>query len=458
MKLDVIILAAGKGSRMYSDLPKVLHPIAGKAMVQHVVDAVTGLDADVKLNIVVGHGADQVRSRLESDNDHGAFEFIEQTEQLGTGHAVAQALPSLRQDAIALILYGDVPLIAQETLASMVAAIKGDVMSLLTVEMEDPTGYGRIIRNIDGDVVSIVEQKDATTEQLVVSEVNTGIMCVRQSDLARWLPKLSNDNAQAEYYLTDIIAMAVEDAVSVNAIMPGAEYEVVGVNNKPQLAELERRYQRLLATQLMEGGVSLADPDRIDIRGEVSAGRDVYIDINAVLIGKIKLGDRVSIGPNCVLIDADIGADCEIKANSIVEDSKLSTACMVGPFARLRPGTELSAGAKIGNFVEIKKSIIGEGSKVNHLSYVGDAELGKACNVGAGTITCNYDGANKYKTELGDQVFVGSNSTLVAPLTIKDSGFVGAGSTITQEVPGGSLAVGRTRQKNIPGWKRPEKN
>lgn len=443
---------------MYSDLPKVIHPIAGKPMVQHVIDAVQGLDADIKIHVVVGHGAEKVQATLVEGSHDAKLSFVTQNEQLGTGHAVAQALPALRENAISLILYGDVPLISTATLLNMVNAVDEKSLALLTINMPDPTGYGRIVRNDHGNITSIVEQKDASNEQLLIQEVNTGIMAMRQSDLARWLPSLSNDNAQSEYYLTDVIEMAVSDSLQISAISPERNQEVIGVNNKLQLAELERSFQNFLATDLMTKGVSLADPARIDIRGSVTVGRDVSIDINAVLIGSVTLGDRVTIGPNCIIIDSDIGADCEIKANSIVEESALANKCTVGPYARLRPGSQLSSQAKVGNFVEIKKSIIGEGSKVNHLSYVGDAELGAHCNVGAGTITCNYDGANKFKTTLGNHVFVGSNSTLVAPLTVQDNGFIGAGSTITQQVPDGALAVGRTRQKNIPGWQRPKKN
>lgn len=425
-------------------------------MAAHVLTAAKAVSDDASIHLVIGHGADQVKNAF---TDEEAISFIEQTEQLGTGHAVAQALPNLREGSTALILYGDVPLISAETLNKMVEAVESDAsMSLLTIEMSDPTGYGRIVRDQYESVMAIVEQKDASDDQLAIKEVNTGIMCIKQHDLARWLPTLSNDNAQGEYYLTDVIAMAVQDEIEVKTIQPENEYEVRGVNNKGQLAELERTYQSVISQQLLAKGVGLADPARIDIRGNLSTGRDVSIDVNCVFIGDVTLEDGVSVGPNCVIENSTIGAGTVIKAFSHIDGSTLAADCDIGPYARLRPGATLANQAKIGNFVEVKKSFIGEGSKVNHLTYIGDAEIGSGCNIGAGTITCNYDGANKFKTTMGDNVFVGSNSTLVAPLEIETNGFVGAGSTINQTVPEDTLAVGRGKQKNIRGWKRPTKD
>ena len=450
-KIDVVVLAAGKGTRMYSEIPKVLHPIGGIPMAQHVIDA-AALLGDVALHVVVGHEAQLVQAALQ-----GPDSFIEQREQLGTGHAVAQALPLLRKDALTLVLYGDVPLIRSETLAQLVVGCTPDCMTLLTVELDDPNGYGRICRDQRNAVTSIVEQKDASAEQLSITEVNTGIMCIHQSRLANWLPALSNDNAQAEYYLTDVVAMAVADNVSVQTVSSASREEVEGVNNKLQLATLERCYQRRRAEHLMLAGTTLADPQRIDIRGTLDVGNDVYIDINAVFSGDVVLGNNVSIGPNCVIHDSEIGDNTQILANCVLDQARLASDCTIGPFARLRPGACFEANAKVGNFVEVKNSTFGEGAKANHLAYIGDAEVGAGSNIGAGTITCNYDGANKYKTRLGENVFIGSNSTLVAPLDIDDNGFIAAGSTIIQKVPANALGVARGRQKNIKGWKRPVK-
>lgn len=455
MKIDVIILAAGKGSRMYSNKPKVLHELGGKPMVQHVIDAALPL-GDIALHLVVGHGADQVKAGVKVDADV-EINFVEQSEQLGTGHAVLQSLPSLRENSLCLILYGDVPLIKMETLTRLIEVTTKQTMGLLTIKLDDPTGYGRIVRNSSGQVTSIVEQKDGDKDQLAIKEVNTGIMCVPQNQLANWLPALSNDNAQQEYYLTDIIAMAAKDEVVVHTVLPERASEVEGVNNKMQLSTLERAYQQQRASALLLKGVTLADPARIDIRGGLTAGEDVFIDVNAVFSGDVQLGNNVSIGPNCTISNASIGDNTHIYANSVIEDASVGENCAVGPFGRLRPGAQLERGAKIGNFVEVKNSRLGEGSKANHLAYVGDADVGSGSNIGAGTITCNYDGANKFKTTLGKNVFIGSNSTLVAPLVVEDNGFVGAGSTINQTVPEDNLAVSRSRQKNIEGWKRPKK-
>jgi len=454
--LDVIILAAGKGSRMRSDIPKVLHSIAGIPMAGHVLNASKAVRHDALIHMVVGHGADQV---LAAFSDQPSINFIEQKEQLGTGHAVLQVLPHLRENATTLILYGDVPLIKSATLQQMVDAAtrSQQAMSLLTVKLEDPTGYGRIIRNSNNEVVAIVEHKDASEAQRAVNEANTGIMCINQQQLKQWLPSLKNDNAQGEYYLTDVIEMAVADSIAVNAVQLSDESEVSGVNNKSQLAQLERAYQAQQAESLLEQGVTLFDPARIDIRGHLEVGKDVSIDVGCVFKGEVALGDGVSIGPNCVIENSTIAAGTEIKPFSHIDGATLDEQCDIGPYARLRPGAQLKANAKVGNFVEVKKSIIGKGSKVNHLTYIGDAEIGAGSNIGAGTITCNYDGVNKHKTLIGDNVFVGSNSTLVAPLEIDTNGFIAAGSTINQKVPSDSLAVSRSKQRNIEGWKRPTK-
>ena len=450
-KLSVIILAAGQGTRMNSSLPKVLHPIAGKPMLQHVIDAARAFD-DAQIHVVIGHGAAQVRDAITGD-----IHWVEQAQQLGTGHAVLQALPKLRKDATVLVLYGDVPLVNPATLKQMVLATSERSMTLLTVELENPSGYGRIVRNAQGMVLSIVEQKDADEEQLRIREVNTGIMAIAADDLARWLPALDNKNAQAEFYLTDIIAMANRDGVAINTHAAQSEAEVLGVNDRHQQARLERIYQDKQARALMAQGVTLLDPQRFDCRGQLQVGRDVVIDVNVVFHGEVELGSGVVIEPNCVITNAKIGSGSRIKANTVIENAVVGENVDVGPFARLRPGTVLSDGARIGNFVETKNAKFGAGSKANHLAYIGDTEVGVDCNIGAGTITCNYDGVNKHKTVLGDNVFVGSNSTLVAPLLIENGGFVGAGSTVTKTVPEDALAVARGQQRNIAGWQRPSK-
>lgn len=450
--LDIVILAAGKGTRMRSDLPKVLHPIGGKAMVQHVVDSARAVGGE-QLLLVVGHGADKVEQQMAATD----VKFVLQAEQLGTGHAVQQALPHLRQDAVVLILYGDVPLTRPETLKKLVAAVNEKQMSLLTVNLPDPTGYGRIVRDDSGKVSAIVEHKDASDAQKTIREINTGIMAVSAAHLQTWLPQLHNNNAQGEYYLTDIIAMAKADGVAIHVEQPDAIEEVEGVNNRQQQAALERYYQLQKAKELMVAGVTLLDPARFDCRGVITAGRDLVIDINCVFEGDVELGDGVVIEPNCVIINSKIGNNTRIKANSHIEEALIAEDCDIGPFARLRPGTRLASGAKIGNFVETKKAVIGEGSKVNHLSYIGDTTIGKKANIGAGTITCNYDGVNKFKTEIGDGAFVGSNSALVAPVKIGHQATVAAGSVITSDVADTELAVGRSRQRNIQGWKRPAK-
>ncbi|KMQ76937.1 bifunctional UDP-N-acetylglucosamine diphosphorylase/glucosamine-1-phosphate N-acetyltransferase GlmU [Marinobacter subterrani] len=451
--LHVVILAAGQGSRMKSALPKVLHPIAGRPMLHHVIATARQLGAE-KIHTVIGHGADKVR---EATNE-ASVNWVTQSEQLGTGHAVAQALPDLPDDARVLVLYGDVPLTRHETLEALVGQLDDQTLALLTVTMDNPQGYGRIVRNAEGEVQRIVEQKDASPEQQQIREVNTGILAVSARHLKAWLPALSNSNAQGEYYLTDIIAMAVAHGLSVSVSQPENPYEVQGVNNRLQLAELERWFQRREADRLMTEGATLADPARLDVRGELTIGNDLWIDVNVVFEGKVTLGSNVSIGPGCVIKDATIADGSEIKANSVIEGATIGTNAQIGPFARIRPGTELAANTKVGNFVETKKAIVGEGSKINHLSYVGDASLGRNVNVGAGTITCNYDGVNKYRTVLGDDVFVGSNTSLVAPVTVAADATIGAGSTITRDVAESELAVARGRQRNISGWEKPRKH
>ncbi|PXX92809.1 UDP-N-acetylglucosamine diphosphorylase/glucosamine-1-phosphate N-acetyltransferase [Marinobacter vulgaris] len=450
--LHVVILAAGQGSRMKSALPKVLHRIAGKPMLHHVMDTARKLGA-AGIHGVIGHGAEAVKAITPAADVQWAL----QQQQLGTGHAVAQALPALPDDARVLILYGDVPLTRPETLEALVEQVSEDSLGLLTVTLENPDGYGRILRDEAGKVTAIVEQKDATEQQKAITEVNTGILAVSARHLKDWLPQLSNSNAQGEYYLTDIIAMAADRGMAISVAQPANEYEVQGVNNRLQLAELERWYQRQQANRLMTEGATLADPARIDVRGNLTIGEDVLIDINAVFEGNVALADNVSIGPNCVIRDATIGAGSRIEANSVVDGTTIGSGAQVGPFARLRPGTRLADSTKVGNFVETKKAEVGEGSKINHLSYVGDAILGRNVNVGAGTITCNYDGVNKYQTVLGDGVFVGSNTSLVAPVSLADNVTVGAGSTITRDVATGELAVARGRQRNIDNWERPVK-
>ncbi len=452
MSIDVVVLAAGQGSRMKSALPKVLHPIGGKPMVQHVLDRAAKL-GDIKTHVVIGHGAQQLQGALEGQS----LTFALQTEQLGTGHAVAQAMPAITGSGVALILYGDVPLTSSVTMQALVDIAATGKLGLLTVQLSDPAGYGRIVRNDDYQVIAIVEQKDANPEQLAISETNTGIMAVPCERLSKWLPQLSAENAQGEYYLTDIIAMAAQDGVEIAAIQPESEEEVQGVNNRIQQAQLERWYQRQQAEALMVAGVSLADPARLDIRGTVSHGQDVMIDVNVVLEGKVILGDQVTIESNCVIRDCVIESGAHIKANSHLEQAHVGPACDVGPFARLRPGTELAAQAKIGNFVETKKAQIGVGAKISHLSYIGDAQVGAGANIGAGTITCNYDGVNKSRTEIGADAFIGSNTSLVAPVTIGKGATVAAGSTVTKTVADSELAVARGKQRNISGWQKPVK-
>ncbi|QAY90689.1 bifunctional UDP-N-acetylglucosamine diphosphorylase/glucosamine-1-phosphate N-acetyltransferase GlmU [Pseudomonas sp. ACM7] len=451
MSLEIVILAAGQGTRMRSALPKVLHPIAGNSMLGHVIHSARQLDPQ-RIHVVIGHGADAVRERLAADD----LNFVLQDKQLGTGHAVAQAVPFIESDTV-LILYGDVPLIEVETLQRLLKQVAPQQLGLLTVELDDPTGYGRIVRDADGKVTAIVEQKDANEAERAITEGNTGILALPFAQLAGWMSRLSNNNAQGEYYLTDVIAMAVSDGLVVATEQPHDAMEVQGANDRKQLSELERHYQLRAGRRLMAQGVTLRDPARFDVRGEITVGRDVLIDINVILEGKVIIEDDVVIGPNCVIKDSTLRKGVVIKANSHIEGAILGEGSDAGPFARLRPGTVLEARAHVGNFVELKNAHLGEGAKAGHLTYLGDAEIGARTNIGAGTITCNYDGANKWKTVLGEDVFIGSNNSLVAPVDISSGATTAAGSTITQNVDNAQLAVGRARQKNIDGWKRPEK-
>ena len=421
-------------------------------MLGHVVAAVESLGKAKKI-IVTGHGAEQVEQQFKSPTTI----FTQQKEQLGTGHAVHMAVPELCSDAVVIVLYGDVPLIRPATIQKILAVVTESTMGLLTINLDQPTGYGRIVRNTKGDITEIIEQKDASVEQLKITEVNTGVLALQSSQLSDWLPKITNNNAQGEYYLTDLVAIAREAGVEIISVNPESATEVEGVNNRVQLSQLERAHQRQLAEVLMESGTSLADPARFDQRGELSAGTDNFIDINCVFNGSVTIGSNVSIGANCQISDSTIGDGVSILPNTIIESSVVGDRAVVGPFARLRPGTKMESDTKVGNFVETKKTLVGKGSKINHLSYVGDAQLGENVNIGAGTITCNYDGVSKHKTDLGDGVFVGSNSTLVAPIKVDKGGFIAAGSTVTTEVPSDSLAVGRAKQRNIKGWKRPTK-
>ncbi|MXR68856.1 bifunctional UDP-N-acetylglucosamine diphosphorylase/glucosamine-1-phosphate N-acetyltransferase GlmU [Shewanella sp. JBTF-M18] len=451
MALNVVILAAGKGTRMRSDLPKVLHPIAHKSMVQHVIDTAHQLGSEA-IQLVYGYGADKLKARLGEQT----LNWVLQAEQLGTGHAVAQANDNISDDDTVLILYGDVPLIQASTLEALLAARDDKGLAILTVNLPDPTGYGRIVREA-GKVVGIVEQKDANEEQLKINEINTGIMAAPGKQLKAWLGQLSSDNAQGEYYLTDIVAMAHRDGVSITTAQPASAIEVEGANNRVQLAQLERAYQARAAEKLMLEGANLRDPARIDVRGDVTLGMDVMIDVNVVFQGKVTIGNNVTIGAGAILIDCEIGDNAEIKPYSIIENAIVGEAASAGPFARLRPGAELKRDAHIGNFVEMKKAVLGEGSKAGHLAYIGDAQVGAGVNIGAGTITCNYDGANKHLTVIEDDVFVGSDTQLVAPVTIGKGATLGAGSTITRDVAADELVITRVKQRHLTGWTRPVK-
>ena len=450
-ELDIVILAAGKGTRMHSQIPKVLHPLAGKPMVQHVLETAAGLQPD-RTHVVIGHGADQLREALAEQ----PVTFAVQAEQKGTGHAVAQTLKQLGSGKV-LVLYGDVPLLQRDSLKQLLASVDEQHMGLLTVTLADPTGYGRIERNDAGDAVAIVEQKDASHAQLAITECNTGIMAMTSAQLKRWLPQLSDNNAQGEYYLTDVIAMAAAEGIKVCTAQPATAFEVEGVNNRAQMARLERVYQRQLADKLMAQGVALADPERLDVRGRLTCGHDVFIDVGCVFEGEVELGEGVRIGPYCVIKNSTLGAQSVIDSHSVIDGTVAAGLNQIGPFARLRPGTRLAVKAKVGNFVETKNADVGAGSKINHLSYVGDARLGRDVNVGAGTITCNYDGANKHHTEVGDNAFIGSNTALVAPVSVGKGATIGAGSTIAKDVTDYALAVTRGRQLEKIEWLRPSK-
>ena len=449
--MNVVILAAGMGKRMQSDLPKVLHPLAGKPLLSHVIDTARTLSPS-RVCVVYGHGGDLVPSRLAADD----LRFVLQAPQLGTGHAVMQAADALDDAVPTLVLYGDVPLTAAQTLQTLVDKASKEKLAVLTVDLEDPTGYGRIVR-ADKRIVRIVEQKDASESERAIQEVNTGILVAPTRALKTWLGKLSNNNAQQEYYLTDVIAMAVQDGIPVESAQPAQVWETLGVNSKVQLAELERIYQRNIANTLLDQGVTLADPNRLDVRGALRCGRDVSIDVGCVFEGEVVLGDGVSIGANCVIRDATIDRGVTIKAFSHIDGATIGADAQIGPYARLRPGTELGADVHVGNFVEIKNSQFDAHSKANHLAYVGDATVGARVNIGAGTITCNYDGANKHRTVIEDDAFIGSDTQLVAPVTVGKGATLGAGTTLTKDAPPDSLTVSRAKQISITGWQRPVK-
>jgi len=451
--LNVVILAAGKGTRMYSQTPKVLHELAGRSLVEHVIATAASLNSQ-NTTLVIGYQAEQIQTKLA----HLPLNFALQTEQKGTAHAVEQAIPMLDERAKVLVLYGDVPLIKASSLEKLLKKIDEQSMAVLTCEVSQPEGLGRIIRNTKGEISAIVEEKDADDEQRKITEINTGIMAFPAEKLKQWLPRIQNNNAQQEYYLTDIVELCIKDGNKVNSVSCMNEQEASGVNNMLQLATLERAYQKEQALKLMLQGVKLFDPARFDCRGELEADTEVQIDINVIVEGRVRLGKGVYIGPNCVLKNCSIEAGTRIDANSVIEDASIGSKCSIGPFARIRPGTRLDDEAKIGNFVETKKAHIGKGSKVNHLSYVGDTEMGSSVNVGAGTITCNYDGVNKFQTIIGNNVFIGSNTALVAPVRLADGATVGAGSVVTKNVEAEQLAIGRSKQTNIDGWQRPQKN
>jgi bifunctional UDP-N-acetylglucosamine pyrophosphorylase/glucosamine-1-phosphate N-acetyltransferase len=451
--VSVVVLAAGQGKRMHSALPKVLQPLAGRPLLDHVIRAARAIQP-AGIHIVYGHGAEQVRAAFAAQTD---LKWALQPEQLGTGHAVVQAMPGIPDDHNVLVLCGDVPLIRPQTLQRLVAEGAGGKLALVTALVDDATGYGRVLRNASGDVTRIVEHRDATDDERRVSEINTGLMALDAGPLRRYLGSLKNNNAQREYYLTDVIAMAFADNVKVQGIVADSATEVLGINDRVQLAAAERAWQRQQAADLMARGVTLADPARVDVRGEVTLGRDVFIDVGVVLEGKVVLGDRVHVGPYAVIADSTLGNDTQVHSHSVLNGVAAGDDCEIGPFARLRPGSVLSGHVKAGNFVEIKNSQIGPHSKVNHLTYIGDATVGSDVNVGAGTVTCNYDGANKHRTVIGDKVFVGSGVMLVAPVEVGAGATIGAGSTITKDAPTGELTLERSKQVTVAGWQRPTK-
>ncbi|CAG2138695.1 Bifunctional protein GlmU [Cupriavidus yeoncheonensis] len=450
--MNIVILAAGMGKRMHSDLPKVLHPVAGRPMLAHVIDTARTLSPS-RLVVVVGHGAGHVRTAVAADD----VTFAEQAQQLGTGHAVMQALPQLDDSQPTLVLYGDVPLTTAATLKSLVEEAGNSRFGVLTVEMPDPTGYGRIVRDAAGSIVRIVEQKDASEAVRAIREINTGIIVCPTGHLRRWLSTLRNDNAQGEYYLTDTVERAAAEGVEIVSAQPAALWETLGVNSKVQLAEVERIHQRNQAQRLLEAGVTLADPARIDVRGELTCGRDVSIDVGCVFEGRVHLGDGVQIGANCVIRNATIDAGAQVQPFCHIDSAKIGADGRIGPYARLRPGTELGEDVHIGNFVEVKNSQVAAHSKANHLAYVGDATVGSRVNIGAGTITCNYDGANKFRTVIEDDVFIGSDTQLVAPVTVRRGATIGAGTTLTKEAPADKLTLSRAKQMTVAAWQRPVK-
>ncbi|HUN74678.1 MAG TPA: bifunctional UDP-N-acetylglucosamine diphosphorylase/glucosamine-1-phosphate N-acetyltransferase GlmU [Steroidobacteraceae bacterium] len=451
-RLAVVILAAGQGKRMNSDLPKALQPLAGRPLLQHVIATARTLEAS-SIHVVYGHGGEQVRESLPSE----PVSWVRQAEQLGTGHALLQVAPQLADDEVVLVLYGDVPLLQASTLRRLLELTRPAAVALLTATLEDPSGYGRIVRDSRGRVRRIVEERDATARQLAIHECNTGVLAASGAAMKSWLARLTNHNAQREYYLTDVIAMAVEDRMAVQPLLAPSAAEILGVNDKVQLAQVEAAYRRRQAEELMRAGVTVIDPERLDVRGTVQAGQDVVIDVNVILEGRVTLGDRVRIGPHCVVRDTEIGADTEIFASCVIDHAVIGPRCRIGPFARFRPASSLEQEVHIGNFVEVKNSRIAAGSKANHLTYLGDAVIGSMVNVGAGTVTCNYDGANKSQTHIGDGAFIGSGAMLVAPVRIGAGATIGAGSTITADAPPGQLTLARSRQATIPGWERPKK-
>jgi len=451
MRLEVIVLAAGEGTRMQSSIPKVLHVVGGRPLLEHVLNVASDLSPDT-LNVVIGHGGAEVKARIEAPD----VAWVDQAERKGTGHAVIQAMDNVDPSATVLVLYGDVPLIEKTTLEQCIAAAS-DGIGIVTVEMSDPKGLGRILRGADGRISAIIEEQDATEQQRTIQEVNTGILAASNATLAPLLASIETHNSQGEYYLTDVISRAASSGIQVTGVGAICPEEVQGINDHIQLAAVERHFQRREAERLMVSGVTLADPARLDLRGTLTAGRDCFIDINVVIEGTVAIGDNVSIGPGCVVTDSELADGVVVEAHSVVEGAIVGSRCRLGPFARVRPGTELAEGARIGNFVETKKAIIGAGTKANHLAYLGDSTIGAECNIGAGTVTCNYDGVDKNETHIGDGVFVGTNSTLVAPLTIDEGAYVAAGSTITSKVDSEDLAVGRARQRNIQGWVPPTK-
>jgi bifunctional UDP-N-acetylglucosamine pyrophosphorylase/glucosamine-1-phosphate N-acetyltransferase len=456
--MNVLVLAAGMGKRMRSDLPKVLHPLAGRPLLAHVLDTARSL-APSRIVVIYGHGGERVPQAFAGQSDLG---WALQAPQLGTGHAVMQGVPQLDDDAPTLVLYGDVPLTRAATLRRLLEAAGPDRVGLLTVDLPDPSGYGRIVRGAPaggarGPILRIVEEKDADAATRQISEVNTGILVVPTRRLKAWLGRLSNENAQREYYLTDVIAMAVADGIPVVGAQPAAAWETLGVNSKAQLAELERIHQRSVADALLDAGVGLADPARIDVRGRLTAGRDCFVDVNCVFEGEVVLGDRVTVGANCLLRDVTVGSDTEVLPMSHLERSTIGAGARIGPYARLRPGVALADGCHVGNFVEMKNTSMARGSKANHLAYVGDAQVGERVNIGAGTITCNYDGANKHRTVIEDDAFIGSDTQLVAPVTVGRGATLGAGTTLTRDAPAGQLTITRVKQTSIAGWQRPVK-